>query len=47
VSDDPTGLTAGLTGDVSFEITDAMVPGHVAPSSLCSLISKMPSRRSK
>jgi fluoroacetyl-CoA thioesterase len=30
VSGDQTGPPAGLTGDVSFEITDAMVPGHVA-----------------
>jgi fluoroacetyl-CoA thioesterase len=30
VSDEQTGPPAGLTGDVSFEITDAMVPGHVA-----------------
>jgi fluoroacetyl-CoA thioesterase len=26
----PAGPQAGVTGDVSFEVTDAMVPGHVA-----------------
>jgi fluoroacetyl-CoA thioesterase len=30
VSDDRPGLPSGLTGEVSFEITEAMVPGHVA-----------------
>jgi fluoroacetyl-CoA thioesterase len=30
VTDEQAGPPAGLTGDVSFEVTDTMVPGHVA-----------------
>ena len=30
MSDDQTGPAAGLSGDVSVEITDTMAPGHVA-----------------
>jgi predicted thioesterase len=46
VNGQPAGPHAGVTGDVTFEVTDAMVPGHVAgrvlsTPSLVSLIERV------